>query len=113
MQYNISCLYRGAQWCDQIIEAPNDGAAVIHYESLLARQLSSTDFQDYTLWRLERLPVEAKLIVEGETETEKKDREIREKLATKKNPLVERCPNCGALLLTHGGLHARCLNCNS
>lgn len=81
MQYKISCLYMGDQLCEQVIDAPHHGAAETHYESLIVRQPEHPQFRYYMDWKLERLSVEDALVLEGETETEKKARQIREKLA--------------------------------
>ena len=34
-------------------------------------------------------------------------------LVSLESPPLEHCPNCNALILTHGGMHAKCLNCHT
>jgi len=82
MQYKISCLYQGKERCEQVIDVPHAGAATVHYESLLVRQPSHPQCADFTDWQMERVPVEGALIEKGETECEKKIREMKEKLAS-------------------------------
>lgn len=62
MQYRITAKYRDGSVCEQIITEPNDTAALNHFDELLVRQPQHSEFPNYNDWKLERMPVEAKVL---------------------------------------------------
>lgn len=66
MQYLITSTCDRKE-CQHIIQEANDIAAWNHYSELLVRQPSHPCYKDYSNWRLERMPVESKLIAENGT----------------------------------------------
>ena len=85
MQYEIICVYQGQKEpCVQVIDVPNDNAAVVHYEGICVRQPDHPDCKDYTAWALVRLSTaDGVVIVAGETPTEKEVRLFKELLSRK------------------------------